>query len=183
VLLTVMNFVSHGTQDMYPTFLEKQRGLGPRTVATIVAVSNFGALFGGIAFGFLSDRWGRRRAMATAVILGAFIVPLWIYPSSLVWLATGAFAIQFMVQGAWGVVPAHLAEMAPAQARGLFSGVAYQLGVLFASYAALVEALVAERFGYATALAGFAVIVTIAAAIVILLGTERKGQDLRAAGG
>jgi MFS transporter, SHS family, lactate transporter len=180
LLLTVMNFVSHGTQDMYPTFLEKQRGLGPRTVATIVAVSNFGALFGGIAFGFLSDRWGRRRAMATAVILGALIVPLWIYPSSLVWLAAGAFAIQFMVQGAWGVVPAHLAEMSPPQARGLFSGVAYQLGVLFASYSAFAEALIAERFGYSGALAGFGAIVMLGAAAVILLGRERKGQDLRA---
>jgi SHS family lactate transporter-like MFS transporter len=183
VLLTMMNFVSHGTQDMYPTFLETQRGLDPRTVAVIAVIYNFGALFGGVVFGYLSDQWGRRRAMAAAVSLGAMIVPMWIYPRSLVWLAAGAFAMQFMVQGAWGVVPAHLAEMSPPQARGLFSGVAYQLGVLFASYSAFAEALIAQRFGYSGSLAGFGAIVMVAAAVVILLGSERKGQDLRAGTG
>src|SRR5262249_21036442 len=181
LLLTVMNFVSHGTQDLYPTFLEKQRGFDPRTVASIALIYNVGAILGGLVFGFYSDRWGRRRAMATAVILGALLVPFWIYPSSLVLLVTGAFFMQFMVQGAWGIIPAHLSELSPPEVRGLFSGVAYQMGVLCASYAAFGEALLAEKFGYAAALAGVASVVMVSAAIVILLGHERKGVELHLA--
>ncbi|HVA81330.1 MAG TPA: MFS transporter [Candidatus Binataceae bacterium] len=177
-LMTVMNFVSHGTQDLYPTFLQKARGLDPRTVATIAIVYNVGAILGGLFFGYWSDRIGRRYTMAAAVSMAGLAIPLWIIPHSLVWLAVGAFLMQFMVQGAWGVVPAHLAEMSAPEARGLFSGVAYQLGVLFASYAAFGEALIAEKFGYQAALGGVAAIVMIAAAVVILLGRERMGADL-----
>ena len=183
VLMTMMNFISHGTQDLYPTFLQKQRGLDSRTVATIALIYNVGALSGGLIFGYLSDRWGRRRSMATAAILGALIVPAWIYPSTLAMLAVGAFLMQFMVQGAWGVIPAHLAELSPPEVRGLFSGFAYQLGVLFASSAAFGEALLAERMGYAGALAMVATIVLIVAAIVIMAGGERKGSALHAGAG
>lgn len=178
VLMTGMNLVSHGTQDLYPTFLQKARDLDARTVATIAVIYNFGAILGGLFFGFFSDRLGRRATMATALAIAVLIIPLWIYPLSLAWLALGAFLMQFMVQGAWGVVPAHLTEMSPPQARGIFSGVAYQLGVLFASYAAFAEALIAQRFGYQAALAGVAAIVTITTAIVILLGRERMGVEL-----
>ncbi len=178
VLMTMMNLVSHGTQDMYPTFLQRERGLDPRTVATIAVIYNLGALLGGFAFGYLSDRWGRRRAMIAAAIAGVFVVPLWIYPRSLVRLTAGAFLMQFMVQGAWGVIPAHLAELSPPQVRGLFGGLAYQLGVLFAANAAFVEALLAVRMGYATALALVATIVLVGAAIVIALGPERRGGEL-----
>ncbi|MGO9604784.1 MAG: MFS transporter [Candidatus Binataceae bacterium] len=180
ILMTMMNFVSHGTQDLYPTFMQKQRGLDPHTVGTIAVIYNVGALLGGLMFGYLSDRWGRRRTMATAVTLAALIVPFWIFPRSLVLLTAGAFLMQFMVQGAWGIVPAHLAELSPPQVRGLFSGVAYQSGVFFASFAAFGEALLAERFGYAVAMASFAAIVMVAAVIVILLGTERMRADLHA---
>jgi MFS transporter, SHS family, lactate transporter len=181
VLMTMMNLVSHGTQDLYPTFLDKQRGLDARAVATIALIYNVGALAGGLAFGYLSDWWGRRRAMALAVALGVVVVPLWIYPSALPILVLGAFVMQFMVQGAWGVIPAHLAELSPPQVRGLFSGVAYQLGVLFAANAAFGEALLAERIGYSAALAIVAAIVLAVAAVVIMLGPERAGGSLHAA--
>jgi MFS transporter, SHS family, lactate transporter len=177
-LMTAMNFVSHGTQDMYPTFLEKTRGFDTRTVATIALIYNVGAILGGLTFGYLSDRWGRRRTMATAVICAGFIIPLWIYPSTLAVLTIGAFLMQFMVQGAWGVIPAHLTELSPPEVRGLFSGLAYQTGVLLASGAAVSQALLAERFGYAATLASVAAIVMLSAAVVILLGRERKGRDL-----
>lgn len=177
-LMTMMNFVSHGTQDMYPTFLEKQRALGPRGVATIAIIYNFGALLGGVTFGYFSDRLGRRRSMATAVVLALLIIPLWIAPASLVLLTLGAFLMQFMVQGAWGIIPAHLAELSPPEVRGLFSGLTYQLGVLFAANAAFIEALIAERFDYGTALTMVAIAVFVLAAIAIVLGPERRGGDL-----
>jgi SHS family lactate transporter-like MFS transporter len=182
LLMTMMNFVSHGTQDLYPTFLDKQRGLDSRTVATIAVIYNVGAIVGGLVFGYLSDRIGRRRAMAAAVVLAGMIIPLWIYPRSLAMLTMGAFLMQFMVQGAWGIVPAHLAELSPPQARGLFSGVAYQSGVFFASFAALGEQFIAERLGYATAMALTAGVVMAAATVVILMGRERLSADLHAGG-
>ena len=181
LLMTMMNLVSHGTQDLYPTFLEKGRGFEPRTVAMVAIIYNIGALAGGLTFGWLSDRWGRRRAMVMAVLIGVMVVPVWIYPQSIVLLTVGAFLMQFMVQGAWGAIPAHLVELSPSAVRGLFSGLAYQLGVLFASNAAYVEALIAQHLGYATALALVASTVLTLDAIVIALGYERKGSDLHAA--
>jgi SHS family lactate transporter-like MFS transporter len=177
-LMTMMNFVSHGTQDMYPTFLEKTRGFDTRTVATIAIIYNVGALLGGLTFGYFSDRWGRRRTMAIAVVCAGLIIPLWIYPSTVTVLTLGAFLMQFMVQGAWGVIPAHLTELSPPEVRGLFSGLAYQTGVLLASGAAVSQALLAEKFGYAATLAGVAAIVMVLAAVVILIGRERMGRDL-----
>src|ERR1035437_1767465 len=178
VLMTMMNFASHGTQDMYPTFLEKERGFDTRTVATIAVIYNVGALLGGLIFGYLSDHVGRRRAMAIAVICAGLAIPLWIYPGTLAFLTLGASLMQFMVQGAWGVIPAHLTELSPPEVRGLFSGLAYQTGVLVASGVAVSQALLAERFGYAATLAGVAAIVMVCAAVVILLGRERLGRDL-----
>ncbi len=180
VLMTMMNLISHGTQDMYPTFLERERGLHPRVVATIALIYNVGALLGGLVFGYLSDRLGRRRAMCAAMVLGALLVPAWVYPRSLATLTMGAFWMQFMVQGAWGVIPAHLAELSPPEVRGLFSGLAYQLGVLFAANAAFIEALMATHMTYGTALAIVASVVLIGDAIVVALGRERTGFDFYA---
>ena len=178
LLMTMMNLVSHGTQDLYPTFLQKQRGFDARTVASIALIYNIGAILGGLTFGYFSDRLGRRRTMAIAVIGAGLVVPLWIYPSTVAVLVMGAFLMQFMVQGAWGVIPAHLTELSPPEVRGLFSGLAYQMGVLLASNAAFGEALLAEKFGYSAALASVAAIVMVSAAIVIMLGRERLGRDL-----
>jgi MFS transporter, SHS family, lactate transporter len=118
--------------------------------------------------------------MAGATIVALLAVPLWVFPHSLGWLTAGAFVMQFMVQGAWGVIPVHLSELSPPQARGLFTGLAYQLGVMFAANAAFVEALMAERMSYATALAVVGSVSLVGAAIVISLGNERKGFDLHA---
>src|SRR5437867_12339899 len=112
-LMMMMNFASHGTQDMYPTFLEKQRGFSPRQVATIAVIYNIGALLGGIIFGLLSDRFGRRRGMMTAFALAMLLIPLWAFGPGTIWLVLGAFSMQFMVQGAWGVIPAHITELSP----------------------------------------------------------------------
>ncbi|HUY19361.1 MAG TPA: MFS transporter [Candidatus Binataceae bacterium] len=182
VLLTVMGLISHGTQDLYPTFLEHERGLSPGMVAGIAIIYNLGAILGGLVFGLWSDFLGRRRAVVIATVLGLMVVPLWLYPRSLVLLATGAFIMQFMVQGAWGVMPAHLAELSPPEVRGLFAGLTYHLGVLFAANAAFGEALLGARIGYANALAIVAGSSLLMAAIVIMLGSERKGASLHGGG-
>ncbi|HEY6395259.1 MAG TPA: MFS transporter [Candidatus Binataceae bacterium] len=178
ILMTMMGLVAHGTQDMYPTFLAKQRGFGAREVAVIAIIYNFGALLGGLVFGYLSDTYGRRRMMCAAMLLGLAVVPLWIVPHSIALLALGAFMMQFMVQGAWGVVPAHLAEVSPPEVRGLFSGLTYQLGSLFAANAAFGEALIAEKFGYQAALGVAGAVVLLGGAIIVMLGHERKGGSL-----
>ena len=126
-LMTMMNFVSHGTQDMYPTFLREHRGFSSREKDLIVVVYNVGALLGGICFGFFSDRFGRRRAMVTALLLAILMIPLWAYAPTTALLVIGAFLMQFMVQGAWGVVPAHITELSPDSVRGFLPGFAYQL--------------------------------------------------------
>lgn len=176
-LMTMMNLISHGTQDLYPTFLGRQRGLDAHAVATIAIIYNLGALAGGLVFGLLSDRFGRKRAMSAAVVMALAVVPLWIYPGALWALTLGAFLMQFMVQGAWGVVPAHLTELSPPQVRGLFPGFAYQIGVLLASSVAYLEAVLATRMEYSNALALVAVSVLSVGVIVILMGHERSGAD------
>jgi SHS family lactate transporter-like MFS transporter len=179
-LMTMMNLISHGTQDMYPTFLERQRNFDPHLVASMAIIYNLGAIGGGLFFGEFSDRMGRRRAMITAVLLAVLVLPLWIYARSLWTLALGAFLMQAMVQGAWGVIPAHLVELSPPAVRGLFPGLAYQIGVLLAANAAYVESLMAVRMGYANALAVVAFTVLTLGAVVIALGRERAGIDLHA---
>ena len=128
----------------------------------------------------LSNKRGRRRAIVTALLLAIVMIPLWALSPTTTLLIAGAFLMQFMVQGAWGVIPAHLTELSPPEVRGLFSGLAYQTGVLLASGAAVSQALLAERFGYAATLASVAAIVMLSAAVVIMLGRERKGRDLHA---
>ena len=144
-LMMMMNFASHGTQDMYPTFLKEQRGFSPRQVATIAIIYNAGALTGGIIFGLFSDRFGRRLGMMTAFALGMMCIPLWAFGPGTVWLVLGAFLMQFMVQGAWGVIPAHITELSPDSVRGFLPGFAYQCGVLLAGSVAYVEALFAKH--------------------------------------
>ena len=172
LLMTMMNFMSHGTQDLYPTFLQRQRHYTPRATAIITAISMVGAVAGGLAFGLYSDRRGRRRAMVTAALLGAALTPLWILPPSLSLLVLGAFLIQFMVQGAWGVIPAHINELSPSSLRGFFPGFAYQLGVLCASSIGYVEAVLGEHFSYTQSMGILAATVLLVGAAVIALGPE-----------
>ena len=111
--MTAFNFFSHGTQDLYPTFLQVQHGFGPHEVGLIAVIYNVGAIIGGISFGSLSERFGRRRIIIIAAVLSLVVLPLWAFAASAVWLAIGAFLMQVMVQGAWGVIPVHLNECHP----------------------------------------------------------------------
>lgn len=174
-LMATMNFMSHGTQDMYPTFLQRQRHFSVNATALVTIISMIGAIFGGVTFGLCSDRWGRRRAMITAALLATMTIPLWVFAPKLWLITVGAFAMQFMVQGAWGVIPAHITELSPGQLRAFFPGFAYQLGVLIASGVGYIEAVLGEHFKYASSMGLFAATVLIVGAIVIYAGPEAKG--------
>jgi len=179
LLMAMMNFISHGTQDMYPTFLQHQRHFSPERTAAITVVSMVGAIGGGVLFGLFSDRVGRRRAMVTATVCGALVVPLWVFAPSAGLIFAGAFLMQFMVQGAWGVIPAHLTELSPGSLRGFFPGFAYQLGVLLAASVTYVEAVLGEHFDYAQAMGLLAVGFLLGGAVIIGLGPEAKGISFR----
>ena len=175
VLMTMMNFVSHGTQDLYPTFLQRDWGFTPSRRAMLTAFSMVGALSGGILFGLYSDRIGRRRAMIIALTGALIAIPAWAFAPSLPVLVLGAFAMQFMVQGAWGVIPAHITELAPDSVRGFLPGFAYQCGVLVAGSVAYLEAIFAARLTYAWAMALTAGTVFVICMVVAGLGPERRG--------
>jgi len=177
LMMTAFNFFSHGTQDLYPTFLEVQHKLSPHAVGTIAVIYNIGAILGGIFFGALSERIGRRRAIVFAALLAIPIAPIWAFSASAGILALGAFLIQISVQGAWGVAPTHLNELSPEEVRGTFPGFTYQLGNLLAAANAPLQAWIAERNGgdYGLALAIVAVAAAIAVAVLAGFGMERKG--------
>ncbi|KAJ2077341.1 Carboxylic acid transporter [Coemansia sp. RSA 988] len=145
IFMAAMNFLSHGSQDLYPTFLKKQHGFsaGQATVGTVVG--NIGAIIGGIFFGYTSEYLGRRRTIAICAICGACFVPLWILPDAFGTLLAGAFFMQLFVQGAWGVIPAYLTEISPAAFRATFPGLAYQLGNLISASASQIEASLGEK--------------------------------------
>ncbi len=174
--MSMMLFASHGTQDMYPTFLQRQWHFAPAHRSAITAFSAVGAIIGGIVFGHFSDRWGRRRAIIVAFILGVAMVPVWAYAPNQFLLVTGAFLMQFMVQGAWGVIPAHLAELSPDGVRALLPGFAYQSAGVIASSVVYIEAVYAQRTSYATAMALTAVTVFVLASIMAYVGRERHGH-------
>ena len=174
VLMTCFNFVSHGTQDMYPTFLQRQWNFAAKARAAMTAVSAVGAILGGTLFGMLSDRMGRRRAMITALLAAVLVIPLWAFAPSMGLLVTGAFFMQFMVQGAWGVIPAHLSELSPDSVRGFLPGFGYQCGVLIAGSVGYIEAIFAGRTSYSVAMAATAGTVFILAAIATGFSRERR---------
>ncbi len=180
LLMTMMNFVSHGTQDMYPTFLETYRKMKPTQQAGITAISMVGAILGGLLFGRISDQIGRRKAIVIALLLAILAIPLWAFAPGTGLLIVGAFLMQFMVQGAWGVIPAHLSELAPNAVRGFLPGFAYQCGVLIAGSVAYIEAVFAAKVSFADAMALTAVTVCTLAAIAAAAGRERKGIAFRA---
>jgi len=175
VLMSAMNLISHGTQDLYPTFLKEQLHHSTHEVAIITMISMFGAILGGLLFGSLSDKWGRRRMITIAIFLGIAMIPLWIYTGSMTIVAIGAFGMQFMVQGAWGIIPAHINELSPGQLRGFFPGFAYQLGVVAASGIAYYEAILAQHLSYSASMAILAGSVFLLGAIAIIAGPEAKG--------
>jgi SHS family lactate transporter-like MFS transporter len=175
LLMTMMNFVSHGTQDLYPTFLQRDWGFTPERRAALTMVSMVGALTGGVLFGLYSDRIGRRRAIALALAGALVMIPAWAFAPSLPVLVLGAFGMQFMVQGAWGVIPAHITELSPDSVRGFLPGFAYQCGVAVAGLVAVLEAWFAARLTYTWAMALTAGTVFVVCAIVAALGPERRG--------
>ena len=175
VLMAMMNFVSHGTQDLYPTFLQRGWHFTPHQRAGLTAFTMVGAIIGGTLFGLYSDRVGRRRAIIVALLLAVVVIPLWAFAPSVALLVAGGFLMQFMVQGAWGVIPAHITELSPDSVRGFFPGFAYQCGVLIASVIPALETQFAARTGYATAMALSALVVCVGGAIAAAVGRERHG--------
>lgn len=175
LLMSGMNFASHGTQDMYPTFLQRFWHLDVNQRSLVLIISMVGAITGGVLIGLISDRLGRRKAIAGSLLLGIFAVPLWAYSPRIGLLFAGAFLMQFFVQGAWGVIPAHLSELSPNEVRGFLPGFAYQCGVLIASSVGYLEAAFAERMSYATAMAATAMVILILTAIIAGVGREKRG--------
>ena len=182
LLMTAFMSFSHGTQDVYPTFLTVWAKLKPETVGLIGVLYGFGSIAGGIVFGTLSEKWGRKRAIVTAALLAIPVIPLYAYGHTAITLGVGAVLMQFMVQGAWGVVPAYLTELSPAPVRATAPGLAYQLGGLVTSWNGKGQALAAERWGnYPAVLAVTVIVVALALAGLALMGREAKGQDMTVA--
>ena len=184
LLMTAFNYLSHGTQDLYPTFLQKQRGFSVNQTASIAIVYNLGAICGGTLLGHFSQHWGRRRTIIIAAVLGLLLIPAWIFSPTLSLLIAGGFFMQFMVQGAWGVVPVHLNELSPSAWRGTFPGVVYQLGNFFSANAAMLQAKLAEHFvrpngepDYALTMACVMVVVFLALILLTALGREARGIE------
>jgi SHS family lactate transporter-like MFS transporter len=184
LLMTAFNYMSHGTQDLYPTYLEKQRGFGVSAKSMISIVYATGAISGGAVMGFLSQQWGRRRVIILSAICGMLLIPLWIFAPTTALLIMGGFSIQFMVQGAWGVVPVHLNELSPPEFRGTFPGLAYQLGNFAAAYAAQQQAWLAEHFRSSNGQPNYAITMALVEAVVFLviillaaIGREERGKE------
>jgi SHS family lactate transporter-like MFS transporter len=176
ILMTFMMFLSHGTQDLYPDFLKHQHHIAPATVADVIILANIGAVVGAIIFGHLSQSFGRRHSMIAALCLSLLVMPFWAFGGSLLVLVAGAFLMQMGVQGAWGIIPVHLNELAPDSVRGLMPGLAYQLGILFAAPTNTIEDALRSRVGYSWALAGFECVVMVILTVILLLGREEHGR-------
>ena len=182
VLMTAFNFFSHGTQDIYPTFLQVQHKFDVHTAGNIAIIYNIGAILGGWTFGIWSQSFGRRRTIIVAALLSIPVAYVWAFSQTAAMLALGAFLMQFFVQGAWGVIPAHLNELSPRDARGTFPGTVYQLGNFIASYNAVLQTKIAVKSGenYSIALASVAVIAAIVIVVLSAFGHEARDADLSA---
>jgi MFS transporter, SHS family, lactate transporter len=179
LLMTFMMFLSHGTQDLYPDFLKHVHHVTQATAANVAIIFNIGAVIGAVIFGQLSQRIGRRYSMIGALILSLLVIPLWAFGATLGVLTIGAFLMQMGVQGAWGIIPVHLNELAPDAVRGLMPGLAYQLGILIASPVNSIQHSLGNRIGYSWALAGFEIFVMVVLTVVLLLGREEHGRAFR----
>ena len=181
LFMTMMLFASHGTQDMYPTFLQRQWHFTPMRRSAITAIAGIGAIIGGIVGGHFSDRFGRRRVIVTSFVCGALLIPLWAFAPSQTLLIAGAFFMQFMVQSAWGVVPAHLAELTPNSVRAFLPGFAYQTAGVLASSVVYIEASYAQHTSYGVAMALTAISVFSLASMFTFFGQERRGLNFETA--
>jgi len=176
LMMALFNCLSHGTQDLYPDFLISALRVPRSTVSYVTMLSMVGALVGGLSFGQLSEKIGRRRAILIALVVTIAVIPLWAFGKTLAVLALGAFLIQVGVQGAWGVIPAHLNELSPDAARGLMPGFAYQIGILFAAPTNSIEFALQEKLGYPWALTAFELAVIVFLAVTVALGSEHRGK-------
>jgi SHS family lactate transporter-like MFS transporter len=177
LLMTLMMFLSHGTQDLYPHFLKDMHGFAGATISYVAILYNITAIVGSFVFGSLSERVGRRWTILLALALSLAVIPAWAFGGSLIALVAGACLMQAGVQGAWGIIPAHLNELSPDAVRGLMPGFAYQLGILFAAPTNNIEYALRDRFGYAWALAGFEIVNIVLLGTVVVLGKEEKGKS------
>jgi len=177
LLMTFMMFLSHGTQDLYPDFLKELHHFTQATASNVAIIFNIGAVIGAIIFGQLSQKIGRRYSMIAALAVSLLVIPMWAFGGTLVILAAGAFLMQVGVQGAWGIIPIHLNELAPDAVRSLLPGLAYQFGILFASPTNSIEDALRDRFGYSWALAGFELFVMVMLTIILLFGRENHGRS------
>ncbi len=174
-LMAMMNFSSHGTQDVYPTFLKTDFGIESDRYTNVVVIAMIGAILGGVIFGLMSDRIGRRFAMVLAFMGAIIAIPLWALSHTVVMLTAGAFLMQFMVQGAWGIIPAHINELAPDNVRGFLPGFAYQCGNMIAASIGTLQAGLAEKSSYAHAMATTVACIFMLAIVATVLGKERRG--------
>jgi len=176
LLMTAFNFYSHGTQDSYPAFLKVQHKFNSQVVGTITAIASIGAILGGIVFGQISQQIGRRKAIVIAALVSLLVIPMWAFSQTPTMLAVGAFMMQFLVQGAWGVIPAHLNELSPPEVRGTFPGFAYQLGNFFAAANLTIQAELAEHFGgnYGISMAIISGLIGVAVAAFAGFGPQAK---------
>ncbi|MEU9390670.1 MFS transporter [Streptomyces sp. NPDC048324] len=181
-LMTAFNWMSHGTQDVYPTFVKKGLGLSPDTAIAIAVVYNIGAMIGGSLLGAYSERLGRRRTIMVAAAAGLVVVPFFVLSTTAGWLMLSSFLMQVCVQGAWGVIPAHLTEMSPDAVRGFYPGVTYQLGNLIAALNLPIQEAVAERHGYPAAMTWTVVPALTAVIVLSAVGKEAKGIRFGATG-
>ena len=177
VLMTFMMFLSHGTQDLYPDFLKEVHHVAATRVADMAILYNIGAICGAVLFGFLSQSAGRRKGMIAALALSLVMIPFWAFSTNLVVLVAAAFVMQMGVQGAWGVIPVHLNELAAAAARGLMPGLAYQLGILFASPTNSIEYALRDHVGYQWAIAGFEIVTILTLVVLLLFGSEEHSKS------
>jgi SHS family lactate transporter-like MFS transporter len=184
LLMTAFNYMSHGTQDLYATYLQRQRGFNADQTSQIAIIYAIGMICGGTIVGYFSQHWGRRRVIILAAICGMLLIPIWIFAPSTALLIIGGFLMQFMVQGAWGVVPVHLNELSPGDFRGTFPGLAYQLGNFAAAYAAQQQAWLADRFrsanenpNYAATMASVECFVFLAIILLAAIGPEKRGRE------
>ncbi|WP_416261234.1 MFS transporter [Gibbsiella quercinecans] len=180
LLMAAFNFFSHGTQDLYPAFLKIQHGFEPKVVSIIAVSYNVASIIGGIFFGTLSEKIGRKKAIIIAALLALPVIPLWAFSSGSLTLGVGAFLMQFMVQGAWGVIPTYLNELVPANTRAVLPGFVYQLGNLLASVNATLQAAIAESHGhnYGLAMALVAGTVAIVIAVLVFFGKDTRGKTI-----
>ncbi|CAF1083392.1 unnamed protein product [Adineta steineri] len=191
LMMAGFNFLSHGSQDLYPTFLSSTLQFSHSLVTITTIVANIGAIIGGMTIGYFSSFFGRRLSILVVLIIGGLLIPAYLLPRDKT-IMVGAFFQQMCVQGAWGVVPIHLMELSPGQFRSFVVGTAYQLGNLISSASSTIEAKAGQQFpkksltpnsnneeqyDYGKVIIIFLSCVYVYLFIIIFLGPEKRNID------